>query len=114
MSRPHQPTDKDRATVRALLGYGVTQEDVSKVLKIDIKTLAKHYPHEIDTAQIEANAAVAQSLFVNATKKDNVAAQIFWLKTRARWKEPVHIANAEDGTPFIVATGVPRPEVTDD
>ena len=115
MSRTHQPSDKDRATVKAMLGYGITQADVAKVLKIDIKTLAKHYPDEIDTAQVEANAAVAQSLFRNATKKDNVAAQIFWLKTRAQWKETIRIDGAGEGGAIIfqILTGVNRPDETD-
>ena len=38
------------------------------------------------TAKILANAAIAGTLFSQA-KKGNTAAAIFWLKTRARWKE---------------------------
>ena len=105
MSRQHQPSDKDRATVKAMLGYGITQADVARVLKIDIKTLAKHYPDEIDTAQIEANAKMAQSLFMNGTRHNNVTAQIFWLKTRAGWKEPIHL---EATGAMTILTGVPR------
>ena len=36
---------------------------------------------------IKANAQVAGFLFA-AAKGGNVTAQIFWLKARARWKEP--------------------------
>ncbi len=36
--------------------------------------------------ETKANAQVAGFLF-NAAKNGNVTAQIFWLKTRARWRE---------------------------
>jgi hypothetical protein len=36
---------------------------------------------------MEATAMVAQSLYQNAVSKNNVAAQIFWLKTRGGWRE---------------------------
>src|SRR5215203_4384031 len=47
------------------------------------------YRPELDRAQTEANA-VAESLFRKATGDGSqaVTAAIFWLKTRARWKEP--------------------------
>ena len=39
-----------------------------------------------DLGESKANAQVAGFLF-NAAKNGNVTAQIFWLKTRARWRE---------------------------
>jgi|RhiMethySRZTD1v2_1073278.scaffolds.fasta_scaffold1423914_2 hypothetical protein len=41
---------------------------------------------ELDLGSTKANAQVAGFLF-SAAKSGNVTAQIFWLKTRARWKE---------------------------
>ena len=38
------------------------------------------------SGQTKANAQVAGFLF-NSARNGNVTAQIFWLKTRARWKE---------------------------
>jgi hypothetical protein len=48
------------------------------------------YRPELDRAETEANAKVAESLFRKATGEGSqaVTAAIFWLKTRARWKEP--------------------------
>lgn len=40
---------------------------------------------ELVQAAMEANAKVAGALFNNAVRNNDVAAQIFWLKTRARW-----------------------------
>ena len=53
---------------------------------IDAKTLRKHYRDELDLGETKANAQIAGFLF-NAAKSGNVTAQIFWLKTRARWRE---------------------------
>jgi hypothetical protein len=56
------------------------------VVGIDAKTLRKHYREELDLGQTKANAQVAGFLF-NSARNGNVTAQIFWLKTRAQWKE---------------------------
>ena len=43
-----------------------------------------------------ANAMVASSLYMKAIK-GNVVARIFWLKTRAGWKEPERIQVQHSG-----------------
>jgi len=84
---PHQPTDKSRAEVSALVSFGITQEDIARYIGISVDTLAKYYRHELDTALIRANAMVANKLFRKATEGDDLTAMMFWLKTRARWRE---------------------------
>ena len=78
-----------RTTKAASAAYGVAEVDVAKVVGIDPKTLRKHYRDELDTGQIKATAKVAESLFRKATSDgpQSVTAAIFWLKTRAGWKE---------------------------
>jgi DNA-binding CsgD family transcriptional regulator len=83
----HEPTDKTRAEVYALTSFGNTQEEIAKYLGITVDTMAKHYRAEMDSAVIRANAAVARALYNKATAQDDLSAQIFWLKTRARWRE---------------------------
>jgi len=78
-------TEELRAKVRQLSTFGVSQDDVAKIVECSPKTLRKHFRRELDRGAAEANAAIAGYLFQNA-KAGNVAAQIFWLKTRARWK----------------------------
>jgi hypothetical protein len=80
-------TSEQRKQVEAMAAYGVPSEEIGRVMGMTAKTLRKHFREELDTAMTTANAAVAGFLFQNA-KNGNVAAQIFWLKTRARWKEP--------------------------
>jgi len=109
MSRkPHTPTDDQRKTVKAMVGYGITLEDIATVIGIDRKTLSLRYPTEIANGAIEANAQVAQSLF-KAAKGGNMTAAIWWTKTRMGWKETVRLGGEDGGAiVFQVLTGVPR------
>ena len=69
--------------------YGVPEKDIARVLGIDPKTLRKHYRDELDTGSIKANSRIAESLYRKAMGDgpQSVTAAIFWLKTRAGWKE---------------------------
>jgi hypothetical protein len=86
---PFVPTDKDRATVKAMAGFGVPETDIAALLLIDPKTLRKHFAHELEVGHVEANAKVAANLFRRATGegREAVIASIFWLKCRAGWRE---------------------------
>jgi hypothetical protein len=87
MGRPaYKPDDAQRRQVEAMSAYGIPENDISRVLRVDPKTLRKHYRDELDMGSTKANAQVAGFLF-NSARNGNVTAQIFWLKTRAKWKE---------------------------
>jgi hypothetical protein len=92
---PHQPTEATRKQVKALAAYGVPQEEIGKVIGISKPTLERHYREELDRGEVEANAKVAESLYRKATSDGSqaVTAAMFWLKTRARWKEPATDTN---------------------
>lgn len=92
----YDPTDEQRRTVRAMAGFGVPQPDIATFLRIDPKTLRKYYRDELDQGVTEANVKVAQSLFNMATKQNNVAAAIFWMKARAGWSERQRIQVSAD------------------
>lgn len=87
--RAHIPDPVNRRQVEAMAAYGVPEADIATVIGIDPKTLRKHYRQELDTGHIKANSKVAENLFRKATGdgREAVIAAIFWLKTRARWKE---------------------------
>lgn len=103
VGRPaHKPTEKDRDTAKRLSALGVPHEDIAKRLKISADTLVKYYGEELDEGRIDANAAIAGTLFAQA-KKGNTAAAIFWLKTRARWKETqVNEVSGVDGGKVLI------------
>jgi hypothetical protein len=92
--RAHRPDPAQRRQVEALAAYGIPEADISGVVRIDPKTLRKYYREELDFGETKANAQVAGFLF-NAAKNGNVTAQIFWLKTRAKWREtPVELKHS--------------------
>ena len=72
--------------VRHLAGVGVRQDDIARIIGCAPKTLRKRCRDDLDRGVAEANAMVSGSLFA-AAKAGNVVAQIFWLKTRAHWRE---------------------------
>ncbi len=95
----HEPTDAIRKQVESMSAVGIPQESIAKVLDIAVAVLTKYYRAELDTAVAKANAQMAGALFRNGMG-GNVAAQIFWMKTRARWSE--HTAPVEQDEPLTV------------
>jgi len=106
---PHLPNDTTRNKVYILSTVGTRHEDIATVLSISHDTLVKYYKEELDKGRIEANASVAETLFKQA-KEGNTTAMIFWLKSRAKWKESTQheISGNADGTPIEVkiVTGI--------
>ena len=106
---PHLPTADTRIKVYTLSTVGTRHEDIASVLNISHDTLVKYYKEELDKGRIEANASVAETLFKQA-KEGNTTAMIFWLKSRAKWKETSQheISGNPDGTPVEVkiVTGI--------
>lgn len=97
----HRPTEQTRSLVKTLSAVGIRYEDIASKLDITDDTLRKHYRKELDEGRIDANASIGQTLFQQA-KNGNTTAAIFWLKTRAQWKETdrVEITGA-DGKPVV-------------
>ena len=87
--RSHKPEPAGRRQVEAMSAYGVPEADIARVIGIDPKTLRKHYRDELDTGSIKANSRMAENLYKKAMGDgpQSVTATIFWLKTRAQWKE---------------------------
>jgi hypothetical protein len=94
--KPHEPTKQTRELVSLHATMGTTQEVVSDLLDIDLKTLRKHYRKELDQSLAKANATIGGVLF-NKAKTGDTAAMIFWLKTRAQWRETNHIDHTTNG-----------------
>lgn len=98
----HIVTDETKNTVTLLTAFGIRQEQIAIYLNISDRTLRKHYRRELDTGLITANMKVASSLFKNAIDNESVAAQIFWLKTRAGWKETVEEDKDKEVAPLNI------------
>jgi len=82
-------SDVDARQVEAMAGYGLPAEDIAQVLRIDVAELRRDYPAELEDGRIKANSRVAENLYRRATGegREAVTAAIFWLKTRAGWRE---------------------------
>ena len=101
--KAHQPDPVARRQVEAMAAYGVPEADIARVLGIDPKTLRKHYREELDTGHIKANSRIAESLYKKAMGDgaQSVTACIFWLKTRAKWKETIVQEHKGDAGPIM-------------
>jgi hypothetical protein len=71
-----------------MAAVGISPELIAKRIGCTVDELENRYEVELRRAGPEALAMVGASLFA-AAKAGNVTAQIFWLKTRAGWKETV-------------------------
>lgn len=110
----HKPTEENRTLVKTLSSYGVTYEDIALKLDISSDTLVKHYRRELDLGRIEANANISQKLYQQAAN-GSLQAQIFWLKTRARWKEVTqHEISGVDGADVGITVEFVRPQPKDE
>jgi hypothetical protein len=115
MPAQHVPTDETRAQVYALSSFGVKQDDIGGFLGISDDTLRKWYPDELARASVERNAEVAAFLFRSAngstipegaSYSDCLKAAMFWMKTRAGWREKQEIDHtSSDGT--MTPQGIP-------
>ena len=99
-----------------MAAYGIPEADIATVVGIDPKTLRKHYRTELDTGQIRANSKVAENLYRKATGdgRESVIAAIFWLKTRARWKETsVHEIAGEVRHSYVIRAPAPAADTSE-
>lgn len=111
MDRRHYvPTTKDREMVRLATGHGLTQAEIATVLRVDVKTLRKHFREELDTGSAVAINAMAQNLWKKAMGDGPAAvtATIFWLKVRAGWKEASAVSEADKTLTIKVVGGLPE------
>jgi hypothetical protein len=107
MTKPSALPMPELGKVEALAGYGLTIEEIATVLEVDAELLKETCAQELKAGHLKANARVAENLFRKATGdgRESVTAAIFWLKTRARWKETsVHEHGGANGSPITFTT----------
>ena len=102
MSRnPHEPSKESRQLVQLHATIGTTQVIIADIIGIDVKTLTKYYRTELDQAVAQANASVGGALF-NKAKGGDTTAMIFWMKTRAGWREKHDVDLTSNGGPLTI------------
>ena len=83
-----RPTEEERALVESLAAIGTNQDKIALLIRdgIDVKTLRKHFGHQLQTGKTRAVAKIAGKLYNKALQGD-LGAQIFFLKTQGGWSE---------------------------
>lgn len=82
----HKYSEEMAAEVRRLAKGGVSHAGIARILEVSEATIRNHYDKDYQAAVDLANRAVAGVLYDKAMAGDTTS-MIFWLKTRARWKE---------------------------
>ena len=100
MTHSFEPSADQRRMVQVLSGIGVPQDQIALLIGVDAKTLRKSCRDDLDRGVAEANVKVGQTLFSMATRGDNTAATIFWMKARAGWREKQEVV--EPGTGWFI------------
>ena len=82
------PTEDQRKLVKSLAAYGLLQQQIANIIGLrSVKTLRKHLRKELTLGGPEANAKVAQTAYQMAISGKHPSVTMFWLKTRAGWRE---------------------------
>lgn len=91
MGKPRAPIDdKIRQQVSICAGFGLTWAQIARIVDINERTLQRRCQAEYDKGTAHVIVNVAKTLYQTATDrkdKGHVAAAIFFLKTRGRWRE---------------------------
>jgi hypothetical protein len=102
-----RPTEAQRKQVAFFIGMGLTINEIESLTGFSDSTLYKHFRKELDSGRAEQNFKVAENLYniaTSPTAKGNVPAAMFWLRTRAGWKDKQHVElTGPDGQPLTKA-----------
>lgn len=72
--------------ISILVGAGIPQKTIARILKISPTYLTKHFQGELDDGGHEATAKIAKVLYKSAMA-GNINAITLWLKSRAQWRD---------------------------
>ena len=114
----YAPSDLDRRAVELMTAHGIPQREICSVIvnpatgrAINLATLRKHFPKEVEAGRLRADAEVADSLFRQAVGRARVivdgevieeerlpvtSAAIWWTKARMGWKASGATDEGED------------------
>jgi transposase len=82
----HKPTKDNREKVMRFVVLGLPEDRIAGHLGISKSTLRKHYEKELKDGKELLNGEVVGHL-ISRIREGDVTSTIFWLKTRAGWRE---------------------------
>ena len=96
-----EPSEEQKEIVTVMAAAGIQQDRIAACMRIDAKTLRKHFRQELDHGLDMANTEVARTLYRMAASGRHPAATIFWAKARLGWTETSKIEmTGDDGGPL--------------
>jgi AraC-like DNA-binding protein len=99
-----EPTDAQRALVENAAAFGLTQADIAEQLKIDEKTLRKHFRDELSGGKFKVDMTAGKTLVELMKSRDErvrLEAAKYYTARRMGWKETnVNEQVGKDGGPI--------------
>jgi predicted transcriptional regulator len=74
------PTDDQRALVENAAAFGITQADIANQLKIDEKTLRKHFREELNSGKFKVDMLAGKTvseLMKSRDERDRISRKAF-------------------------------------
>jgi AraC-like DNA-binding protein len=98
------PTDAQRSLVENAAAFGLTQADIAEQLKIDEKTLRKHFRDELSSGKFKVDMLAGKTVTELMKSKDErvrLDAAKYYTARRMGWKETnVNEQVGKDGGPI--------------
>jgi len=111
-------TSQELTQLETMAGF-LSQREAAAILGISENTMTKllRTNESVNAAwqkgRANANLAVSQSLFKNATEKMNPIAQLFWLKCQSNWVESEPVQERQTiNIQYSAAQGRPERDIT--
>jgi len=87
--RPNfKPTPEQEKVCSLGVGFGLTHEQIGKLVGCSAKTLRKHFPHALETGRERLTMDIGSQLYKKAMNGDTISA-IFLAKTKGGFQEKV-------------------------
>ena len=112
-----KPTDDQIKTIKFLAGCGWNEEKLSEYLGVHKTTFERAQKRNaalreaVITGRHAANAKVIQTTFEMAISKKHPAINIFWLKTRERWRQADRVEHTHEHKGLLGQPGEPSEKV---
>ena len=85
---PFEPTPEQERVCSLGVAFGLTHEQIAKLVGCDAKTLRKHFRNALETGKEKLTMAIGSQLYKKAMNGDTISA-IFLAKTKGGFQEKV-------------------------
>jgi hypothetical protein len=103
MPAEYKPTADQRALVESASAFGITQAEIANQLKIDEKTLRKHFREELNSGKFKVDMLAGKTVTELMKSRDDrvrLEAAKYYTARRMGWKETnVNEQVGKDGGP---------------